>query len=506
MNGLESAIRAAIDRAGAQDAEARSRVYERVRVSLERALAERGDLDERTIEAQRSRFVRAVETIEGEKTADEPAVQDEAPRSDEQASEEATQPEADAPANPAVSDTPDTTHRELHSAPVDERAPSETDAEPETDEPDRASEPVPSVDLRSEDGAVGSVPPVAGDDRAPAHGEAPALGSPEEERSDTGEGADVFSGLAADRRADEGSEASKRKTTSRRTVLFRRGRDAREEGRGERDAGPAEMAAAATPIEPDRRDTAKTAPATGRRGRRKQRKAERDATAQGDAPIFGRSALRWLSNSFLLVSLLVFVLFGLWLVGQIGLLDEPNRGPGPGTFAKFDSAGNGVPDDLFTEGGFVGAWKPILAPGDDAVKGSAEPGPDASIRPVSAERGAALRLISKNPDESGDIRIRIPAETLSFMAGRVTTVALNLRGVSGKGAEVAIECDFGALGDCSRRRFTIDPEMTDVVFDVDLTGKSAAQAAGSLLINTDIGGNPSPVDLFAAGVRDSRAQ
>lgn len=232
------------------------------------------------------------------------------------------------------------------------------------------------------------------------------------------------------------------------------------------------------------------------RSTRKARKPQAKEAKKRDRR--SRGTARIMSTLFLLVSLLVFGGLVLWLVNATGLLgDTASVSGNANSFRKFDAASSGDNSGLMTEHGFGRTWSPVFVPGKgDTVK----LGPSAKMEAVSSERGKAVRLTSATPDQNGDVRIAIPAKLLAAMAGTSSIIALNVRALDGHPTQISVECDFGALGHCGRRRFDVAVEMTDVVFRVDLP-KAQAGSGGTLLVNTDIGGKGRSIDLFAVGVR-----
>ena len=401
MTGLDTAIREAIDRAGARDAETRQRVYRSARAALEKSIARRPDLDEATADQQRSRFDAIIAEIEAEKATTEVPVSPSAPLNAEPWAASQADPSS---AVPSVS--VDKGRDDVGSDAAD--VPLLDAGEVREPAPDAAA-PVPDLkaELTGEDG----------DDTPPAA---------------------MFKGIGAEVRADN-----------------------RPSRKAERQAQ-----------------------------KRERRQARRSRPAR-------RSARLW-STLFLLVSVLVFGALALWFLNVTGLVGDSTTIAGTAnSFRKFDAASAGGNSDLMTEDGFGGAWSPIYVPGKSDT---AQAGSSAKIEPVANERGKALRLTSSAADANGDIRIAVPAHLLAGMAGTSSIIALNVRAVDGKPTQIAVECDFGPLGHCGRRRFDVAVEMTDVVFRVDLS-KAAPGGDGSILINTDIDGQGRSIDLFAVGVR-----
>ncbi len=236
-----------------------------------------------------------------------------------------------------------------------------------------------------------------------------------------------------------------------------------------------------------------------KRERRKAAAKERKLSRSERRARRPRTAARLLSALFLVVSLLVFGGLVLWFLSATGLLSETGAvGGGANSFRKFDAVSSGATANLMTQDGFGRAWSPIFVPGKgDPVSA----GPKARIEAVADERGKALRLTSTVPGPDGDLAIEVPASLMDRMAGTTSVLALNLRAVHGKPTQIAVECDFSSLGGCSRRRFDVTAEMTDVVMKLRFEKGSPPKAPGRILLNTDIAGKGRSVDLFAVGLR-----
>lgn len=200
------------------------------------------------------------------------------------------------------------------------------------------------------------------------------------------------------------------------------------------------------------------------------------------------------SSLFFLVTLLVFGGLALWFVNATGLLQTTGAaGGGPNSFTKFDGG-----PGLVTQGGFVGAWTPIYRPGKDAAPAA---GPAATVEIVKTERGQAARITSANAGADGAVHIAVPVAAMQVLAAGKATIALDARDVEGKPTQISIECDFGSLGTCRRRRVDVANEMTDVVFNADVADGATPNGPGSIIINSDIAGKGRPVDIFAIGVQ-----
>lgn len=255
----------------------------------------------------------------------------------------------------------------------------------------------------------------------------------------------------------------------------------------------------------DARET-KHAPAEAVSAELKPERTKRGKKAEARTEKQARTARRRrngsgiLSAIFLLVTLVVFGGLVLWLIDASGLLAGNDSGASKqGSFAGFDTR-NAEGAGLMAGGGFVGDWIPVFKAGKDQppVAGSA-----AKVEPVKDERGQAVRITSATDEPDGRVRIPFPVETLRKMAGKAWVIALNARAVGDTPTQIAIECAFGSLGDCGRRRVDVAVETTDIVFKVDFAKGSAPNEPGYLLVNSDISGKGRSIDLFAVGLHEA---
>jgi hypothetical protein len=67
------------------------------------------------------------------------------------------------------------------------------------------------------------------------------------------------------------------------------------------------------------------------------------------------------------------------------------------------------------------------------------------------------------------------------------------RGADGQQTQISINCDFGELGDCGRKRYAIGYERGEYLFDVELSGNRPG-AGGSIAINSDFANEGKAVD------------
>ncbi|WP_416796352.1 hypothetical protein [Ciceribacter azotifigens] len=381
MNGLEAAIRNALERSDRTNAEARARIYQSARHALETGLQKQGITDAEIIAQQRHKLEATIHAIELEERSRLPAVESEVrrPPSGDVAAELPQHPAA--PAVQAV------------------------------------REPVaPSVEV-----------------------------GPGERREGAGAAAD-FGDLRAERlhRGAESVDTSM-------------------------DRNEIRTAAAAMEVRPE-------------------------------APIRPRKKRRGLfARLFMFAVLLGAIGTGAWWVYTSGLmLSEAERDtsvPNPPPQAvEEDFSGTQEPKPLETRNGFTDEWIEIFEPKRiDAIR----PRANAAIDVVTARDGTAMNVVSRSADADGNVEITVPTDALREMAGKTSTFALTVEASGDQSVQIAVECDFGRLGDCARHRFTVNTQKTDVLFRVTFDRSMAPATPGRLLLNAGLGGAGQGVNLYS---------
>jgi hypothetical protein len=164
---------------------------------------------------------------------------------------------------------------------------------------------------------------------------------------------------------------------------------------------------------------------------------------------------------------------------------DDNSGPANSGLATID------PQDSFTSD-----WIEIFK-STDAPKVTA--GAQAKAENVSENQGPAVRITSSSSGADGNAAIEVPANVVQQIAGKPSTIALTLQATSDTPSQITIECDFQSLGNCGRHRFDVSRLKNDALFQIQLKASSAA-TAGKLIINTDVDGKGSGVNVYAIRV------
>lgn len=167
----------------------------------------------------------------------------------------------------------------------------------------------------------------------------------------------------------------------------------------------------------------------------------------------------------------------------------------------------------------AGISSPPAAAGDGVQPGGAT-APESWITVFSADDPTSVAIPADGKaevmeDEDGkflrvhsgavgsEVRFDVGVGILERIAGRHVVFDILARSVEGDETEISVACDFGALGQCGRKRYRVGHERGDYLFEMDVP-KARPTAAGAIAVNSDIEGNGRSVDIL--GIRVSVAK
>ncbi|GAB1580881.1 hypothetical protein [Phyllobacterium phragmitis] len=187
--------------------------------------------------------------------------------------------------------------------------------------------------------------------------------------------------------------------------------------------------------------------------------------------------------------LLVFAFIGWSLFNSFTDMSRPNLGR---------TLSNGAPAKEGEEAGDMN-WITVFTPSDPTLM-SVRGGATAEIASEGSQSFA--RVKSGGPDD--EIVFDVGQGILDEVAGKKATFNIIARSDDGKPTQMSVSCDFGALGDCGRKRYDVTDASNDFLFDVEFPQGKQPDAAGTITINSDISGAGKSVDIYA--IRVSVAQ
>lgn len=434
MDGLETAIRNALERSGTPDRTQRQRVYQSARSALEKSLARQEGGDGAAADAQRDRIEAVIVAIENEYAERDMAdgLEDDGLADDGRLDFAVGAPE---PAYPPT-----------------DRSPHEDIAAPSV-VPERMTEP--GQRLKDEPAFSDAADPVSTQDETPAIEPAP--------RTD---GAGTDGAEATPIAAERAVPPRRRGLMARLRSTFARRSKAQRSSDGARLAG---------------RDGSLAKPASAKAAKRKKRG--------------GGGIVNLLFQLVILFALIGGALIWISANGGIERAGENLAESGMGLFGGSSSSGL-TEDRRVGAGQFSGDWTTGFDAGDaDAI----EPGASVSIETVDYEGDDAVRIASVGAGEAGEVRIPLSDDAIARLDGQRGVIAITVRAAGDETTQMTLRCSFVGGDDCARRRFDVNYETTDFLFDVDFSGGIAAD--GALILNSDIAGEGRAIDLFQVRVQ-----
>ena len=139
-------------------------------------------------------------------------------------------------------------------------------------------------------------------------------------------------------------------------------------------------------------------------------------------------------------------------------------------------------------------WIAVFSPADPTLVSAPS---DAQAQVVQDDGGAFLRIRSGRSGSA--ISFDVGQGILDRLAGRHAVFDIVARAEDGKDTQMSVDCNFGDLGDCGRKRYAVGQQSNEYLFDVAFPDKQPG-AAGTIAINSDFEGQGRAVDIYAIRV------
>ncbi|RUU72175.1 hypothetical protein EOD03_31845, partial [Mesorhizobium sp. M7A.T.Ca.TU.009.01.1.2] len=202
-----------------------------------------------------------------------------------------------------------------------------------------------------------------------------------------------------------------------------------------------------------------------------------------------------LTAIFLTVTLLAAVGIGLFFAVQTGVFK---------TSAQLDTAPPQAPptveDDDFTpaDGGpeKPGAadqardWINVFSPADASHVSAPS---DARAEVMKDDTGSFLRI--RSGASGSAISFDVGQGVLEKLAGKHAVFDIIARSEEGKETQISVDCNFGELGDCGRKRYAVGQQQNEYLFDVQFPDKRPG-SAGTIAINSDFDKQGKAADIY----------
>ena len=213
------------------------------------------------------------------------------------------------------------------------------------------------------------------------------------------------------------------------------------------------------------------------------------------APKRRRPRRRSLPAIFTGLTLLAVIALGAWWLLQSGALRTPEeRGEvpvPPASVEDEDFSPSGAAGPLRTsEAQLPEEWISVFTPRDPTTISTPA---DASAEVKEDDSGTFLRVRSGSSGSA--VSFDVGQGILDEMSGKRAVFVLAARAEDGKETQISIDCNFGELGDCGRKRYAVTRERGEYLFDVQLPDKPAG-AAGTIAINSDVDNKGKAIDIY----------
>ncbi|MBS3650035.1 hypothetical protein KEU06_15590 [Pseudaminobacter sp. 19-2017] len=200
---------------------------------------------------------------------------------------------------------------------------------------------------------------------------------------------------------------------------------------------------------------------------------------------------------FVALCLVALVGIGILFAQQAGLFPPRQEGetsmPNPQATIEaedFNPESDGQPPALTSQPAEQRDWISIFTAAD-ATAVSAPAGIKAES--MDDDSGSFLRIRSSGSGAA--VLFDVGQGVLQRIAGRKATFDIVARGSDGEQVEMAVDCNFGELGDCGRKRYAVGYEKADFLFELGLPEVDPG-AGGTIAIDPDFAGEGKSLDIY----------
>ena len=212
-----------------------------------------------------------------------------------------------------------------------------------------------------------------------------------------------------------------------------------------------------------------------------------------------------LTAIFVVATLLAAAGIGLYFAKQTGVFKtaaELNTGP-PEPTPTLDSEDSSQPAEPGSpqkpgEADQSKNWINVFSPADPTHVSAPS---DAAADVMKDDTGQFLRI--RSGASGSAIAFDVGQGVLEKLVGKHAMFDVVARSEEGKETQISVDCNFGDLGDCGRKRYAVGHERNEYLFDVQFPDKHPG-AAGTIAINSDIDQKGKSVDIYE--IRVSIAQ
>ncbi|PLP59313.1 hypothetical protein CYK37_10865 [Mesorhizobium loti] len=135
-------------------------------------------------------------------------------------------------------------------------------------------------------------------------------------------------------------------------------------------------------------------------------------------------------------------------------------------------------------------WINVFSPASPAQVATPS---DAKAEVMKDDSGAFLRVTSGTSGSA--VSFDVGQGILEQIAGKHAVFDIIARAEDGKETQMSVDCNFGELGDCGRKRYAVGNQRNEYLFDVQMPAKRPG-SAGSIAINSDFDKQGKSVDIY----------
>ena len=199
---------------------------------------------------------------------------------------------------------------------------------------------------------------------------------------------------------------------------------------------------------------------------------------------------------FLGVTLIALAAIGIWWGLSTGLIKLPTAPeendiiqppPEDETFVPGEEEAPAKPGEADAQRD----WILVFSPSDPTTVNA--PG-DTKAETMKDDSGDFLRI--RSGASGSAIVFDVAQGVLEQVAGKHAVFDIVARAAEeGKSTQISVDCNFGELGDCGRKRYEVGYEKGEFLFDIELPAK-APGAEGTIAINSDVDNGGKAVDIY----------
>ncbi|RWE47662.1 MAG: hypothetical protein EOS79_10425 [Mesorhizobium sp.] len=135
-------------------------------------------------------------------------------------------------------------------------------------------------------------------------------------------------------------------------------------------------------------------------------------------------------------------------------------------------------------------WINVFSPADPTHVSTPS---DAGADVMKDDTGHFLRI--RSGASGSAIAFDVGQGVLEKLAGKHAMFDIIARSEEGKETQISVDCNFGELGDCGRKRYAVGHERNEYLFDVQFPAKHPG-AAGTIAVNSDFDKQGKSVDIY----------